>query len=106
MRRRCVGAGAGRHAPEAPLLRRRAQLRIFEVCNPAAASQVLAVNIDVSTVLPCRVSVYDGDNGHTVLSTFAPTTMLGMFGERVTGLASVAAQIEAELVAAMDEAVA
>ena len=36
------------------------QCRIFEVCNPSQAKQVLEANMLISTALPCRISVYAG----------------------------------------------
>jgi uncharacterized protein (DUF302 family) len=42
--------------------------RIFEVCNPHQAKKVLENNINISTFLPCRISVFtDGDR--VVLTT-------------------------------------
>ncbi len=31
---------------------------IFEVCNPQQAKKVLEKNAEISTALPCRISVY------------------------------------------------
>ena len=46
--------------------------RIFEVCNPHQAKKVLEKNINISTFLPCRISVFtEGDR--VVLTTLKPT---------------------------------
>jgi uncharacterized protein (DUF302 family) len=31
---------------------------IYEVCNPQRAKKVLEVNAEISTALPCRISIY------------------------------------------------
>ena len=51
---------------------------IFEVCNPHQAKKVLEKNAEISTALPCRISVYsEGDE--VVLATLKPTAMLALF---------------------------
>ena len=44
------------------------ECRIFEVCNPHQARKVLEANMEVSTALPCRISVYE-EGGRTKLAT-------------------------------------
>jgi uncharacterized protein (DUF302 family) len=56
------------------------KLYIYEICNPGFAKKVLDANIRISTVLPCRVSIY-ADGGDVVLETLKPTTLLPMFNE-------------------------
>src|SRR3989304_1216413 len=34
------------------------ECRIFEVCNPHQAKKVLEANLEISTALPCRISLY------------------------------------------------
>ncbi|MEE9139057.1 MAG: DUF302 domain-containing protein, partial [candidate division NC10 bacterium] len=34
------------------------ECRIFEVCNPHQAKRVLETNLEISTALPCRISLY------------------------------------------------
>lgn len=74
---------------------------IFEVCNPQQAKKVLEKNVDISTALPCRISVYrEGDE--VVLATLKPTAMLALF--ETAGLESVAKEVEEAIVAMMQEA--
>lgn len=75
--------------------------RVFEVCNPQQASRVLEANMDLSTVLPCRISVYDED-GKTVLSAVRPTAMLGALDG--DGAAEVAEEVEVTMAAIMVDA--
>ncbi len=74
---------------------------IFEVCNPQQAKKVLEKNAEISTALPCRISVYrEGDN--VVLATLKPTAMLAIF--EADGLESVAKEVEETIFAIMREA--
>lgn len=52
--------------------------RIFEVCNPHQAKKVLEANLEISTALPCRISVYE-EGGRTVLATIKPTAMIDLY---------------------------
>ena len=74
---------------------------IFEVCNPQQAKKVLEKKTEVSTALPCRISVYrEGDD--VVLATMKPTAMLALF--ETSGLESVAREVEEAIFAMMQEA--
>jgi len=74
---------------------------IFEVCNPQQAKKVLEKNAEISTALPCRISVYsEGDE--VVLATLKPTAMLGLFD--TAGLEHVAQEVEEAVFAIMQEA--
>ena len=77
------------------------ECRIFEVCNPHQAKKVLEANLEISTALPCRISVYE--EGPVVkLATLRPTSLLDLYG--TPGLQGVAREVEASLVAIMAEA--
>jgi len=75
--------------------------RIFEVCNPQQAKKVLEANTEISTALPCRISVYSEGEGVT-LATMRPTVLIGMFG--TPSLRAVAEEVEETLIAIMQEA--
>ena len=77
--------------------------KVFDVCNPHRAKVVLENKLEISTALPCRISVYEED-GKTKVATLLPTRVLGMFGAE--GLDSVAHSVEIDLIAIIDEAVA
>lgn len=76
------------------------ECRVIEVCNPRHAATVLGQDIEISTALPCRISVYE-ENGRTVLATIKPSAMLGMFN--APGAAVTAQEVEDTLVRIMDE---
>jgi uncharacterized protein (DUF302 family) len=76
--------------------------RVYDVCNPQAASQALAADMSASVVLPCRISVF-ADAGGTTIATVRPTDLLKSTG--LTGVDDLAAHIEGEIQAIIDETV-
>lgn len=77
------------------------ECRVYDVCNPQAASTALTHDMSVSTVLPCRISVFaDGDK--LTLATVKPTDLMKATG--LSGVEDLATQIEREIVAIMNEA--
>lgn len=75
--------------------------RIFDVCNPLAASKALTLEMKISTVLPCRISIFGEGDGCT-LATVKPSDLLRSTG--LSGVEQLAAEIEREIVAMIDEA--
>jgi uncharacterized protein (DUF302 family) len=73
---------------------------IFEICNPHQAKRVLEAKMEVSTALPCRISVYL-EGGKVKIATLQPTAMLALFG--APELAPVAQEVEAAIIAIMRE---
>jgi uncharacterized protein (DUF302 family) len=74
---------------------------IYEVCNPHQAKKVLEANGAVSTVLPCRISVYRSGDGYK-LATILPTALMKLFGS--PALEPVAREVEDVIVAMMQAA--
>jgi len=77
------------------------ECRIFEVCNPHQAKKVLDANLEISTALPCRISVYE-EGGVTKLATIKPTAMIDLYSS--PGLKDVAREVEVTLETIMAEA--
>ena len=77
------------------------ECRIFEVCNPHQARKVLEASMEISTALPCRISVYE-EGGKVRLATLKPTALIEVFGQ--AGLEDVAVEVEQAIVDMMDEA--
>ena len=77
------------------------ECRVYDVCNPQAASKALTQDLITSAILPCRISVFSQD-GKTVLATVRPTDLMRATG--LTGVATLAEEIEREIVAIMNEA--
>lgn len=78
------------------------EVLIFEVCNPQKAKMVLDAAPEISSFLPCRISVFRDSDGVTKLTTIRPTAMMKGFG--VSGLHSVAAEVEEILTAILNDA--
>lgn len=76
---------------------------ILEVCQPEQAKKVLEQNMSLSTVLPCRISIYR-EGGQTILATLKPTSLLAMF--HMPELGDVAREVEQAIVKIMSEAAA
>lgn len=77
------------------------ECRVFEVCNPQQAQAVLTRAIEISTALPCRISVYE-QGGRTILATLKPTALLTLF--EAAGVGSAAQEVETTLIRIMEEA--
>jgi uncharacterized protein (DUF302 family) len=77
------------------------ECRIFEVCNPHQAKKVLEKNMDLSTALPCRISVFT-EGGKVKLATLKPTALISQFN--VPELESVAKEVEEALIQIMKKA--
>lgn len=77
------------------------ECRIYDVCNPQAASTALNHEMKASTVLPCRISVFTDDTGCTV-ATVKPTDLLRATG--LSGVDDLASEVEREILAIIDEA--
>jgi uncharacterized protein (DUF302 family) len=75
---------------------------IFEVCNPQKAKQTLEANPEISTALPCRISVFKTKEGKTRLSTIRPSKLIDLFG--TPELKHVAGEVEDSITAIMNEA--
>jgi len=68
---------------------------IFEVCQPQQAKKVLEENMSISTMLPCRISLYE-EGGKTILASLKPTALLAMFN--VPQLERVAQEVEESII--------
>ncbi len=79
------------------------ECRIFEVCNPHQAKRVLEKNMEISTALPCRISVFT-DAGKVKLATLKPTALVAQFN--VPELQGVAKEVEDTLIQIMKKAAA
>ncbi len=76
------------------------ECRVYDICNPQAASKALHTDMRVSTVLPCRISVFSEGEGCTIAAV-KPTSMLAATG--LDGVSSLAEEVEREVLAIIDE---
>ena len=79
------------------------QCCVLEVCNAQQARRVLEDHMQIATVLPCRIAVYEDDDKVTV-STLRPRGLLQMFG--YAELQPVAREVEDTLIRIIDTACA
>ena len=77
------------------------ECRVYDICNPQAASTALNTDMSVSVVLPCRLSVYQ-DGQRLTIATVKPTDL--MKATDLTGVTDLATEIEREVFAMMREA--
>lgn len=76
--------------------------RVYDVCNPGMAAEVLSRDLSVGSVLPCRICLYE-KQGQVYLSMVKPTALLAHFG---WSDGDIARQVEQEMSALLDEAAA
>lgn len=76
---------------------------IIEMCNAKHASQVLDADITIGLMLPCPVMVYE-QSGEVFISTMRPSLIGAFFPE--AGIDAVAADVEEQIKAIVDEAAA
>ena len=73
---------------------------ILGACNPPLAHKALSADLEVGLLLPCNVTVHEGEPGQAVVTAVAPVAMLAAAGSQ-PALAEVAAEADARLRRAM-----
>jgi uncharacterized protein (DUF302 family) len=81
----------------------REPVTIVEMCNARYASEVLARDVKIGLMLPCPVMVYE-QSGKVSISTMKPSLIGAFFPE--AQLTEIAAEVEAQITAIVDEAAA
>ena len=78
---------------------------VIELCNPGLAAAVLAEDDArlVSSLMPCRVAVYEKSNGDVILSRMNTAMMSKMFGGLVTEVMSQATEQTEQIFAPLSE---
>jgi uncharacterized protein (DUF302 family) len=69
------------------------ECRIFEICNPQQASAVLAEDMDLNMALPCRISVWETEDGKIKIGMLSPKDMLESLSDSPE-LKKIAADVE------------
>lgn len=78
------------------------ECKVFEVCNPGHAVNVLAVDMRLNMALPCRISVYT-ENGTTKIGFIKPAPMLEALSDDEM-LHAIAEEVEQTMIKIVDEA--
>ena len=78
------------------------ECRVFEVCNPLQASNVMALDMRLNMALPCRISVY-AENGKVKIGYIKPIEMLGALSTDAK-LRQIASEVEAAMVKIVNQA--
>ncbi|BCV21404.1 DUF302 domain-containing protein [Moorella sp. Hama-1] len=76
-------------------------LKIIEICNARYAHEVLARDVMISLMMPCKVNVYTRE-GKTYISALRPTMLAEFFPH--ADLKEVANQVDAKIRAIVDAA--
>ena len=79
------------------------EIRVFEICNPGHATNVLDIDLEINMALPCRVSIYS-QAGETKVGMINPSDMLKMLSDDKR-LGSIADEVEATVNTIMEETV-
>lgn len=77
------------------------QVRVFDVCNPQRAKQVLDEDPVLSVALPCAISVFTR-KGRTQIAFIRPTILLGLVGSDRLG--EVAREVETAMTGIVERA--
>lgn len=73
---------------------------VLEVCNPKEAQNVLSANQLIGYFLPCKIVVYEDNEGKTKIGMPKPSSLIQMVEDE--SLQEVAKDIEDRLIACID----
>jgi uncharacterized protein (DUF302 family) len=79
------------------------ECRLYEICNPKTAKDLLDVNFSLITILPCKVAVYlSKENGKVMIETQRPSIAISSLG--VDSLHDTGKELDGKLEKIIDEA--
>ena len=76
--------------------------KIFEVCNPKKAKEVLDIHLEMGYFLPCKMAVYTKE-GKVHVGMLNPSFLIEIAG--VDGMESFAEDVEKDLKTAIDNSI-
>lgn len=79
------------------------ECHVFEICNPVVAKNILEMDMDLASVLPCRISVYTKD-GVTKVGMASPTKHIAQLTD--LDLSLVIDPVEQALINIIDQSIA
>lgn len=78
------------------------ECKVFEVCSPRQAADVMTTDLRLNMALPCRISVYT-EHGDTHIGMIEPKRMLAMLSDD-PALAAIAGEVADATKRMIDEA--
>jgi len=79
------------------------ECRVFEVCNPHKAKEIMEIDTSLNLVLPCRVSVYEED-GKILIGMIKPKSLLLQLSDDKS-LIAVAQEVEDTMIKIIQQAI-
>jgi uncharacterized protein (DUF302 family) len=76
---------------------------VFEICNPVVAKNILEQDMDLASILPCRISVYT-KGGSTKVSMASPTKHIAQLTTK--NMSSIVDPVEQTLIDIIDQSIA
>jgi len=73
---------------------------ILGACNPRLAHRALGIELGIGLLLPCNVTVFEGDEGQTVVQIIKPQSMFELV--RKPGLEGLVAEADQKLKRALE----
>ncbi len=73
---------------------------ILGACNPQLAHRALGSELSIGLLLPCNVTVFEGDEGQTVVQIIKPQSMFEVV--RKPGLEALVAEVDEKLRRALE----
>ena len=78
-------------------------VKVIEICKPRYSGELLELNDEriISVMMPCRISVYEKDDGKTYVALINPGFMASGLPESITAVMSTASDEVFEIVRAV-----
>lgn len=58
------------------------ECQILDICNPTIAQKILNSDMSISTIMPCKISVYE-ENNQTIIAMNSFTELIKEFNEEL-----------------------
>ena len=79
------------------------ECRVFEICNPVKAKEVMTEDMSMNMALPCRISIYQ-EGGKNIIGMIKPKDMLTALSDSKK-LHEIAQEVENTMYKIIDQAV-
>lgn len=74
---------------------------VLDICNPKIAKEILTIDPALSSILPCKISLYE-QSGTTKIAMLKPTFLLPTLNEKLKDIAS---GVEEKLILAIKDSI-